>query len=364
MTIYIILMLTVLLIGAAFNVNYTQKRKRYFLILFFTIITALAMLRKYTVGIDTKHFCNGYKLISKLNWDSFDNINYEWGFAALCKLLNYISPDPQLLIIVSSLLIFPPVGRFIYKNSDDVVLSTYIFISLNIFSMNLNVMRQSIAVGIILLGIEYLKKDKNLTFTAFVLFASLFHKSALLCLIMLVFYRRNYTKITLLYTVIASVAGFMGTKYVFKFAVNIFEDYSGYIDSEFATSNYFGTAFNLSICVIILIFGLIYYRTDGIYLLKKELNNQISYEFQAYSLSSCLFCLVVGMQMTILLRAKLYFTIFYISWLPNAIYTVVFKDMRVFYRLLFISFTMLYFIIVAIYRPEWYGVVPYKFFWK
>jgi hypothetical protein len=364
MTIYIILMLTVLLIGTVFNVNYTQKRKRNFLIFFFTIITTLAMLRKYTVGIDTKHFCNGYKIINNLNWDSFDKINYEWGFTALCKLLNHISPDPQLLIIVSSLLIFPPVGRFIYKNSDDVVLSTYIFVSLNIFSMNLNVMRQSIAVGIILLGLEYLKKDKYLTFIAFVLFASLFHQSAVICLIMLFYYRLNYKKRTLIYTLIACVIGFVGFKYIFKFATNIFDDYAGYIESEFAASNYFGTAFNLSICAIILIFGLIYYRTDGIYILKKELTNQISYDFQAYSISACLFCLVVGMQMTILLRAKLYFTLFYISWVPNAIDSIYFKSTRVLYKFLFISFTMLYFVIVAIYRPEWYGVIPYKFYWQ
>ncbi|WP_165835589.1 EpsG family protein [Ruminiclostridium sufflavum] len=364
MIIYIILMLTVLLCGTALNVNYTQKRKRNFLLLFFTIITALAMLRKYTVGIDTKHFCNGYKVISNLNWNSFDNINYEWGFTALCKLLNYISPEPQLLIIVSSLLIFPPVGMFIYKSSEDVVLSTYIFISLNIFSMNMNVMRQSIAVGIILLGLEYLKKNKYLFFIAFVLFASIFHQSAIICLIMIVYYRMNYKKRTLLYTLIACVIGFVGFKYIFKFAVNLFENYAGYIDSEFAVSNYFGTAFNLSICAIILVFGLIYYRTDGIYLLKKELNNQISYDFQAYSISACLFCLVVGLQMTILLRAKLYFTVFYISWLPNAIYMIDFKSIRILYKVLFVSFTMLYFIIIAVYRPEWYGVVPYEFSWQ
>ena len=364
MTIYIILMLTVLLFGTAYNVNYTQKRKRNFLILIFAIITALATLRKYTVGIDTKHYCNGYKVISNLGWESFQNINYEWGFTALCKLLNNISPEPQLLIIVSSLLIFPPVGMFIYKNSDDVVLSTYLFIALNIFSMNMNVMRQSIAVGIILLGLECLKKNKYVLFIAFVLLASLFHQSALLCLIMLLFYRMHYKKRTLIYTLIACVVGFVGFKYIFNVAVNIFEDYAGYIDSEFSVSNYFGTAINLSICAIILIFGLIYYRTDGIYYLKKELNNQISYDFQAYSLSACLLCLVVGLQMTILLRAKLYFTIFYISWLPNAIYTIDYKDMRVLYKLLFISITMLYFIIIAVYRPEWYGVVPYEFFWN
>lgn len=366
MTIYIILMASVLIYGAVQDVNCTQKRKKFFLLLFFTILTVLAMLRKNTVGVDTTHYCHGYQVISNLDWGKLDTFDYEIGFGALCKLLNYITPDPQALIVVSSLLIFPPVAIFIYKNSDDVVFSTFLFISLNFYSMNLNVMRQSVAVGIILIGLEFLKKDKKLLFIAIVILASCFHKSAVLCLIMLVYFKMTFKKRTMLYIFIASIVGFIGAKYIFKFATNILEEYAGYADSEFAVSNYFGTAINLSVCAVILFFGLIYYKTDSLYLIKKKLSNQtvFSYDFQAYSLAISLLNFVVGLQMTILLRTKLYFTIFYILWVPNAIYTIEYKDVRIIYKFVFIIFTLLYFIIIALFRPEWYGVFPYEFYWN
>ena len=40
------------------------------------------------------------------------------------------------------------------------------------------------------------------------------------------------------------------------------------------------------------------------------------------------------------------------------------KDKRIKIRYAICAFMFIYWLIIAIYRPEWYGTIPYKFFWE
>lgn len=379
MFIYLVLMTIILAVGCFFKVNSTKTKQLVFLISVFTILAITASLRSYNVGIDTEQFYRNYMIINVAGWENSSVLRYEFGFFALCKILNYISTDPQLLIIVSSCFICFSVGRFIYKNSNDVIFSSFLFISLNIFSMYLNVMRQAIAISIILFAIEFLKKPniKNIIiYILIVILAMQFHNSAIVMIIPLFFTRLKYTNISFIATIIASAASFVLSSFLWNIMIKLFPSYSEYSNSVFTESNYFAAAINALICIFILISGLAFAgknirsqkETKALLINFETPGNNgkliLSYDINAYLLSFALIFLVLTMRMTLFNRFSIYFTIFYITWIPNIAQSMTIKKDKAFLTFILTVFTLAYFLVVAIFRPEWYGVVPYQFFWE
>ncbi|MFZ5986468.1 MAG: EpsG family protein [Bacillota bacterium] len=366
MLIYIVLILMIGIIDFLFNVSNNNKYRRSYLIFFFGMTAIISALRAYAVGNDTDQFYRAYERIAQVDWTSFYLFRYELGFTVLCKVLSYISREPQLLLIVTSLFSSYSIGRFIYKNSCNVVLSSYLFITLNIYADYLNLMRQVIALSIILFGIEYLKEKKIIRFVLFVVIASLFHQSALFVLVVIFFVKIKYSKLSFPITLMTSIIGFLIFNRLFLFAVKILSKYASYEDSVYASSNYFGMIFNVSICLSILLLGLFICNKNRGYLQKQcvlEMKT-LSYDFVAYMVSICLFCYILGTRMYILTRVVPYFSIYYLVWIPMTFESIGDKKLKILVLHLILVLTLAYYLIVAIFRPEWYGIIPYKFFWQ
>ena len=187
MAIYILSLLFILGLGFIFNCNSTKKRKIVFLIISCLTLTTIAMFRTKYVGIDTLQYFRNFQYISNTAYSELHLIRYELGFTYLCKILGEFYSDPQILIIVTSIFINVSVFRFIYKNSDNVVLSVIFYILLNFYYNYMNIMRQALAISIILWGFEFIKKEKNISFIITVIIAMQFHSSAILALVFFVF---------------------------------------------------------------------------------------------------------------------------------------------------------------------------------
>lgn len=156
----------------------------------FGLIYLVNALRSPEIGIDlNKYYAPHYAQFASIPWNNLQSVtisgDWELGFCAFCKLLTYISTDIQFFIAVSSAIIVLPYGYFIYKNSDDVVFSTYFYITYNLMFSNMNTVRQALAVSIVIIGLEFLKDKKYIRYTAFVALAVLFHKSALIAILLL-----------------------------------------------------------------------------------------------------------------------------------------------------------------------------------
>ena len=161
MYIYIIIILLIVLLGCAIRPNSNKKRKKIYLTIVFIILAIVASLRAYTVGVDTEQYCIAFDKISEMTIEQAkEDTRYETGFVVLCKILSYVYDNYQILIIVTSIFIMYAVIRFIYEESNDCILSLLLFVLLNCYAMYMSMMRQAIAIGIILLGyIIFLKKE-------------------------------------------------------------------------------------------------------------------------------------------------------------------------------------------------------------
>ena len=153
----------------------------------FFLLTMVAVLRKYTVGADTGQWWRVYTVIvTDPSWD-FRKYRFEPGFYYLCKILGLIYQNPQIVISLTSIFINYSVYSFIKKNSLDYCLSTILYVITNNYFSNLNVMRQAIAVAILLYGYEYLKRKKYPIYIIFIAVAASFHIVAVAALLWLLF---------------------------------------------------------------------------------------------------------------------------------------------------------------------------------
>lgn len=187
MSIYFVAFL-IAICGVLFDVDKNKFNRKLYLIIVFTILFLIAALRDYSIGTDLEiYYYRYYSMFKDASWSNLRSVtisgDWEWGFSALCKILCYISTDIKLFIVVSSALSIIPYGIFIYKNSPNVVFSCVMYIGFHVFTISLCVVRQAIAIGIILIGLEKLKQRDFVKYILFVMFASLFHTTALVCLI-------------------------------------------------------------------------------------------------------------------------------------------------------------------------------------
>ncbi|WP_172994181.1 EpsG family protein, partial [Lactobacillus helveticus] len=137
---------------------------------------------RFNVGSDfLAVYWNGFQRVQAgINTD-----NFEIGFQSLIKLLGKISYSPQILIIITSFLFVFFTWNAIYEQSNDIIFSLLILFISRYYFISLNVIRQLIAMAIILYALKYLKEGKNIKYIIFNLIAFTIHRSALICLVFL-----------------------------------------------------------------------------------------------------------------------------------------------------------------------------------
>lgn len=345
--------------------------------LFFFAVFLFMGLRSAEVGNDSAQFYQAYMRIQGIPWAEYSAERYEWGFFALCKLLGILCPHPQAIFLFTSLVFTASLFRFIQMYSHNAALSCLLFLFLNLWAVYMNLMRQILALCIVLYAAGYLLEGMKFRFCLGVFAASLFHRSAWVCLVMLFFCSRKFSAKTIMVFIPLSVLCFWQYERIFSLAVILLNRYSGYRDSEqFGGSNYFGMVINACVCLGILLYGIIIR-------IRKEagIPEALPADFQIYMLLCCLFCYILGMRMYILSRLTPYFTVFYLSWLGEAEPFVKMKKipllsahtnqpnalLKRIYPLepyLIVLFSAAYFCVIHLFRPEWQGVVPYRFFWQ
>lgn len=355
MGIYIAIMAFIALFGAVLSHGENGNKKAY-LIACFALLTVVASIRASTVGADTAMYARSYVAIGSSSWTSLtSSFRYEWGFLVLCKLLGYVTRDPQLLIAVSSLLINIPIAIFIYRNSPKPELSVFLYVGLTYYTQNMNVMREAIAVAFILIAFEMLKSEHRFWFVAFVLIAFSFHKTALFLLVLLPLWNLDFKRKTLIAYLALGVVLFIFATPISNLLAGLLGKDSIYRD-EFTGSNYFGALFKALLAMFISFVVLNYYRVGS----KRGFVLSQTDRFYCHMLMLWVMFTILGMQIQIYARLCMYFNVFALVGIAGALRFVGDKGERAFLELLIGGVALCYFLIIGIYRPEWQGVIPYE----
>lgn len=192
MHIYIIsFLLTILFVWLA--ENKAENKKARILLLIIAILPMLFVSAfRYNVGTDyNKRYVLDYINLG----NGIDVTNLEIGFKAIDYICLLFTKEPFLLFIVTSLIILGIIFEVFYKKSSNKILSITVFFLGGYFFGTLNLVRQYIAIALILLGYQFLisenKKKEYIGFVVCAILAFLMHSSSIVCFAIMLLTKKN-----------------------------------------------------------------------------------------------------------------------------------------------------------------------------
>lgn len=364
MAIYILLYVIVMGMGLYSNQkHYNKHSKRVLLFVSFSLMTIVLGLRGITVGEDTSHYINVFNQAVNVSWSDIIHSNgfhtayftnqfgytdtIENGFLVVCKIIHWITDNPQVFLFIIACITNILFAKFIYDNCDDVFFSTYIFLTESMFMLSFNGIRQLLAVAITLQAYTLIKKRKIKTALFLVVVAALFHVAALVALlafpILLVKPNKEYRKFK--YAIIAAI-GIPLAIVIFRDVITRFVPrYTGYFLNNYWVNSLGGITV-LWIVEFILI----------LYMYKKKFVVDDSFGMSSLTLLYLTFELL-GLQISAFSRIGWFFRPYLMMFFPIALSYFKKKNARYIRWFLVLLLTLLYLSYASTPARE------YAFFW-
>lgn len=347
-------------------------KRRLYIILTFGLFTVLAAFRAENIGNDTVEYLRIFKDIS-LAGDMSNYIwRYEIGYLWLNKILSLLTPQPQIILIVTSVIIMVGFARFIYKHSQMPWLSTYLFFTLGYYGMSMNTIRLSIAIVIILFSYDYLRKQELIKFILAVILAFLFHRTAIVFLLAWPITKLKFNYKTVMYAGIGSVLIYTIFPIILRILLKIFPTYEYYLGSLYLNGEIrLASVMNLLVGISIIVMG--------VFVNYHKQNNTIAYannntlniaerkildgQFMTLLLVAGTSVIFISFNFNLLNRVGDYFLVFSIVYLPNAIKQLKDKKLEILIIYTVVVLFFAYSTMILIMRPEWNIIYPYNFYW-
>lgn len=183
------------------------------------------------------------------------NYSYmEIGFQKVVLFFERIDPNPRFVIIVFGILTCFFYIKAIWDQSDDIPFSVFIFLAWGYYFLTYNTVRNYFALALVIYSIKFLQNKQILRFVIIVLIASLFHKSALVCIPLYLVAKLKFNKkhIFLFVGIIVICLAAQGV-----ISGIVYRIYPGYLNSVYDTSRI--SYLNILKALLVLVFGSFYF---------------------------------------------------------------------------------------------------------
>ncbi len=164
------------------DLNTPKKRKNYLAVAGLAT-TLLLSLRGENYGrvYDIRVYKDFLEGMPDKTWlEAITTSEFEIGYTILNKLVAYVAPYGQVILVVHAVFCIYCVCRFIYRNTDNVFWSYFFFVTLGTMGFMMTGLRQAIAICICLLNTENFEKKKWWKFGILLLLAYSMHETALI----------------------------------------------------------------------------------------------------------------------------------------------------------------------------------------
>lgn len=354
MLIYFILYLSIALIVVLFDLLCikSEHKNKYISLSIFILIFLLFALRHQSMGVDLNYlsstgYLGSFDELSSYSWrevlqiDKFQN--YEKGYIIFNKLIGSITKSRQIFMAVVAFISIFPVYRLIRKRSTSSGFSYVIYMGIPLFTLLFSGIRQSIAIGFCAYAYIFITEKKLIKFILAVLFASVFHVTALVFLVAYPLYYIRINNKLRFYSVISIPIIYLLRHKIFDFVIR-FSDKIIEVDNN----NSF---------VLLVVFALIY--MFAVAMSNKE-NGQNGFLNIFYV--ACL-CQTLGGVSSVIVRLGYYFLLSIIILLPNVIERIRDEQTKGIVKVVtFYCFAV--FGIFNLYTTSWAMANPYIFFWN
>lgn len=158
------------------NLLSKQKLHNNMIFLAFILPIILFGFRDESIGIDTSTYLQCLDIIHNLSFAQvLEEGQFEFGYTLFCYLVTRLSNYRLIFLILTSLIMNLLYAKGIALLSPMPLTSILIYFFVGNFLYNLNVLRQGIAVGMVLLSLKYLVEGKHKKYILFVIMASFIH---------------------------------------------------------------------------------------------------------------------------------------------------------------------------------------------
>ncbi|MBR7112818.1 MAG: EpsG family protein [Clostridia bacterium] len=351
----------------------TTRSRRIFALACFFILTFIAACRAPEVGRDTTLFIQ--RVFDRIRIRNFTETFAlstwaEPGFRLLCYVLTRFTANGQWLIVVSSVLIHGSVSFFIYRHAKNIYLAFYLYLAMMIYPFYLNIMRQALAIAVLLFAWDFFKKRQILPYAGVVLLAATFHTSALLFLacplLLLIPVTQKTLRVLIPVTVLFSLLGALFVRPIVHVAKMLLPRYAEYEPTTFDALYWY-----LAVFALITAYGVyrFYFAKDAV----PALGGEDKIDQRGFLTLMMLLGVIVASMMTRfgqLQRIFNYFEVLYLLWLPATVPPATVKEGKRYLifpkeELLVLAATLAYFLVLLFGRSAlWYDALPYRFFWQ
>jgi len=334
-----------------------KKNKKLCVALSISSFILLTSLRSIYLGLsDTSGvYLNIFNNIKNYSFiDIMQNIfnTQEYGFFIIFKLITSIFNNYRILLFFVALPYFGFVARYIYKYSNNYVISFVVFASLY-FLLSFYLIKQCIAIGILIFSYDFIVEKKPIKFLLTVLVATFFHKMSFIFFIAYPFANKlQFKKINYIYIFIAFMLGNFGDEVIYFFIkhLDVTNTLIEYINNGIYSSNQGYGIFGYLINVVILIFCHMFcYKKDD-----KRANIDLNLLTLGCIFNS--FCFFV----TEFYRVAFFFNIFGICRISNINSDIPLKYKKLIKIMLIAIFTFY----LIFFSSDNYNANPYVFFWE
>lgn len=151
-----------------------------FLLVFGIQLVLIAGLRDVSVGTDTKTYYAIFDQVQTWSFRILPRFYVEIGYAVLNKIVGMLGGTYTVLLLINQIIIILGIFKFVYRTSENVLMSVFLFVAMGYFSSTMNVMRQFIALSFVLSAYyHYGWKKQTGKSIIMILLGSLFHSSSI-----------------------------------------------------------------------------------------------------------------------------------------------------------------------------------------
>ena len=348
----------VYLVGLSTIYTYFEEKKdeiKLLTIPTFILFLVVAGFRNSSVGGDLNFYVSVFK-DNSLQIPELLNIfnsRFEIGYIILNNLLRSISENYTILLFSFSIITLYIWFYVFWNYSKNIYISLLIyFSSLGMLLYSFSNIRQGLSISIGLLGFHYFVKEKYIKGILCILIAPLFHITGIICILFLLLRKIHLSMKVIIFVIFGMIFTFPFLKNFSEIFVNIFPQYTSYLESSWFLDSY-----KLAPVVLSIVY-LVFFVIGEMILKNSELTE--SEEYIRILFFCYLIFTIITMQTSLLSRFAHYFSPFAALYVPMFLHKA--SDRKIQWALLYliiIVYSVFLFVIVY-YKADWYNVVPYR----
>lgn len=310
-----------IILGIIINFSFENKAARLFQSLsMIVILGGLSAARAVSVGTDTQLYNNLYSWNFEAgNWQNILSSKYPL-YSLYTYCLHFISSNPQIIIVMNSLIIVTSVAITIYSYSENVFLSNILYVTLYFFFNSMNISRQFLAMGILLVATVYLNKNKIWLFWILYIGACLVHSTALVGIVFVVIHVVHWNKTRFILSGALGIILLIFYKRILNLFIVLFPAYSMYstgtIDTNVETLSSQSNGGTLLVTIFYLLFICIATLCKVRF---QDENREKRFEFLTVVMTIAVVFGIVFYKNILMTRVILYLSIFSIVYIPEVI---------------------------------------------